>query len=326
VYMNNKKDRVLIIDALNMYYRAYIVDPSLSTNGQPIGGMKGFLKIMQKLIRETSPDSVVVAWDGPGGSRKKKTMNKGYKDGRKPLRLNRGIQGLLTENQELENKIWQQTRLIEYLNQLPISQIMLPEIEADDVIAYVIKMSSLAGKQKVIVSSDKDFIQLCDDETVLYRPIQKEVLNVPTVVEKFGIHPMNFALARAIAGDKSDNLPGVQGAGLKSIAKRFPFMSQDTECELIDILEVCQDPDRKLKLYENIIENKDLIHDNYRIMQLYYPNISPQSKAVIDNSINNLDCSFNKTEFLKMGNEDGLGAYDWSTLYQTCQHIIFKNC
>ena len=48
--------RVLIIDALNMYFRAYIVDPSLSTNGQPIGGVKGFLKILQKLVRETKPD------------------------------------------------------------------------------------------------------------------------------------------------------------------------------------------------------------------------------------------------------------------------------
>jgi len=324
--MSNKKDRVLIIDALNMYFRAYIVDPSLSNNGQPIGGMKGFLKIMQKLIRETSPDSVIIAWDGPGGSRKKKAMNKGYKEGRKPLRLNRGIQGLLTENQELENKVWQQTRLIEYLNQLPISQIMLPEIEADDVIAYVTKMKSLAGKQKVIVSSDKDFIQLCDGETVLYRPIQKEVLNVPTVVEKFGIHPANFALARAIAGDKSDNLPGIGGAGLKSIAKRFSFLSEDNGYELVDLLEACENTEKKLKIHESILGEQNLIRDNYRIMQLYYPNISPQSKAVIDNSINNLDCSFNKTEFLKLGNEDGLGAYDWSTLYQTCQHIIFKNC
>tara|TARA_Y100000034_G_scaffold70774_1_gene85341 strand:- start:47 stop:1021 length:975 start_codon:yes stop_codon:yes gene_type:complete len=324
--MSKKKDRVLVIDALNMYYRAYIVDPSLSTNGQPIGGMKGFMKIMQKLIRETSPDSVVIAWDGPGGSRKKKTMNKAYKEGRKPLRLNRGIQGLLTENEELKNKVWQQTRLIEYLNQLPISQIMLPEIEADDVIAYVTKMSSLAGKEKVIVSSDKDFIQLCNDETVLYRPIQKEVLNVHSVVEKFGIHPANFALSRAIAGDKSDNLAGISGAGLKSIAKRFPFLAEDMEFELIDILEACENTENKLKIHENILDNEGLIQENYKIMQLYYPNISPQAKAVIDNSINNLDCSFNKTEFIKMGNEDGLGVFDWSTLYQTCQHIIFKNC
>ena len=54
--MTEGMKRVLIIDALNMYFRAYIVDPSLSTNGQPIGGVKGFLKILQKLVRETKPD------------------------------------------------------------------------------------------------------------------------------------------------------------------------------------------------------------------------------------------------------------------------------
>ena len=50
--------RVLIIDALNAYLRAYIVDPSISSNGQPIGGLKGFIKILQKLVRETKPASV----------------------------------------------------------------------------------------------------------------------------------------------------------------------------------------------------------------------------------------------------------------------------
>ena len=61
------KKRVLVIDALNMYFRAYIVDPSLSTNGQPIGGLKGFLKILQKLCRDTDPDQVIICWDGAGG-------------------------------------------------------------------------------------------------------------------------------------------------------------------------------------------------------------------------------------------------------------------
>ena len=60
-----------------MLYRAYIVDPSLSTNGQPIGGIKGFLKMSQKLIREMKPDSVVVAWDGEGGSRRRRTDQEG---------------------------------------------------------------------------------------------------------------------------------------------------------------------------------------------------------------------------------------------------------
>ena len=114
--MKNKENkRVLIIDALNMYLRAYIVDPSLSRHGQPIGGLKGSLKILQKLVRITKPDNIIIAWDGPDGSRKRKTMDKNYKGGRKPIRLNRAFHNL-TDDEEIQNKIWQQSRLIEYLN------------------------------------------------------------------------------------------------------------------------------------------------------------------------------------------------------------------
>ena len=97
-----KKKRLLIVDALNMYFRAYIVDPSLSTNGQPIGGVKGFLKILNKLVRESKPDQIVVCWDGQGGSTRRKIVNKNYKEGRKPIRLNRDIRNL-TESEELNN-------------------------------------------------------------------------------------------------------------------------------------------------------------------------------------------------------------------------------
>ena len=100
---DNKK-RVLIVDALNAYLRAYIVDPSLSSNGQPIGGIKGFIKILQKLVRQTRPDNVVVVWDGPNGSKKRKSMDKNYKEGRKPIRLNRSVHNL-TDDEELQNKM-----------------------------------------------------------------------------------------------------------------------------------------------------------------------------------------------------------------------------
>ena len=318
--------RYLVVDALNMYFRAYIVDPSLSLNGQPIGGMKGFMKILQKLMRDTKPDHVVIARDGPVGSKRKKLVNKNYKEGRKPLRLNRGIQGLLNDNEELENKIWQQTRLLEYLNMIPVSQVMLPEVEADDVIAHVIGMRPLKGHQKVIVSSDKDFYQLCDDDTVILRPIQKEILNKSRVIEKFDIHPTNFALARAIAGDKSDNLSGVPGVGLKSLAKRMPFLAEEEFCDVPTIVEYCKEVESNLKLYSSIAENEKLIRENYRLMQLYSPNLSIQSKQHINNAVLNLDCTYNKTEVIKMMNEDGFGAFDWSTLWQTCNHIIFNNC
>ena len=316
----SKQPRAVIIDALNMYFRAYIVDPSLSTNGQPIGGVKGFLKILQKLVRETKPDQIVIAWDGAGGSQKRKSINKGYKEGRKPIRLNREIKNL-TENEELENKVWQQTRLVEYLNCMPVSQIMLPSIEADDVISAVCSLQSLSDWQKVIVSSDKDFFQLCDDTTVLHRPVQKVTLNKHRIISEYGIHPLNFALARAIVGDKSDNLPGIPGAGLPTVAKRFPFLSQEENYNLGHIVEHCESQEKKLKIHENILSNQNLIEENYKIMQLYRPMLSPQSKEIVKYSVEEAPYDFNKTEILKMMANDGFGTFDWSSLFQTMKRI-----
>jgi len=315
------KKRVILIDALNMMYRAYIVDPSLSTNGYPIGGIKGFLKIFQKTVRDMKPDRVIIAWDGIGGSKRRKLVQKDYKGGRKPIRLNRDIRNM-SENEELENKIWQQTRLTEYLNDLPVIQTMVPNIEADDVIAYAVQMSYFEGWQKVIISSDKDFIQLCDEETVLYRPIQKVFLNSKRVVEAYGIHPTNFALARAISGDKSDNLRGVGGIGMKTVAKRFPFLGEEKAHQINTLIKYCGEmSEEKMKAYKTVQENVAVIEQNYKLMQLYSPNIPIQGKQSIRHSIEDFEPEFNKTGVLKRMIEDGFGVFDWSSLFQNMKRI-----
>jgi DNA polymerase-1 len=313
--------RVLILDGLNAFYRAYIVNPTLSSNGQPIGGTIGFLKILQKLCKQIKPDHIVVAWDGAGGSRRRRSANKNYKEGRKPIRLNRNIRNM-SENEEMQNKMWQHMRLFEYINMMPVSQILIDNLEADDVIAHINNLSYLAEWQKVIVSSDKDFIQLCDDNTILYRPIQDEILNSKRVVEQYGIHPNNFALARAVCGDKSDNLDGVGGVGLKTIAKRFPFLAEERHHSVATLLESCREVENKLKVHENIMNKTSTIDSNYMLMQLYFPSMSPQAKQKIKNSVEELDYSLNKTAIKSMMVEDGFVAYDWSVMYQTFQRII----
>jgi DNA polymerase-1 len=313
--------RLLIIDALNMYFRAYIVDPSLSTNGQPIGGMKGFLKILQKLVRDTKPDEIVICWDGEGGSQKRKTKNKGYKEGRKPIRLNRDIRNL-SENEEIANKIWQQTRLAEYLNELPIIQLVLPAVEADDIISVVAQHPLYNGWQKVIVSSDKDFFQLCDNETVVFRPIQKEVVNQKSLVEQYGIHPQNFALARAIAGDKSDNLPGVGGVGLPTVSKRFPFLGDDMSFGIDSLVLHAEENKGKVKAYDSVIEHQDLIRENYRLMQLYIPSLSVQGKKKIDYALENFEPELAKTNVKAMMIEDGFGVVNFTDLFAAMNKIV----
>ena len=77
--------KLLIIDGLNMFLRKYIVNPALAHDGHPIGGCIGFIKSLQKVCGMFSPDEIIIAWDGHSGSSKRKEMNKGYKDGRKPV-------------------------------------------------------------------------------------------------------------------------------------------------------------------------------------------------------------------------------------------------
>ena len=316
--------RVLVIDALNMFLRAFIVDPSLSNHGQPIGGIKGSIKILQKLVRITKPNEIVICWDGPNGSQKRKTLDSGYKEGRKPLRLNRSVHNL-TENEEIQNKVWQQMQVIEYLNQMPIIQLILDRVEADDIISYVCNSRHYDGWQKVIVSNDKDFLQLCDDETVVYRPTTDKIETKKTVIESLGIHPTNMALARAMDGDASDNLPGVNRVGMKTIASKLPFMKEERDVTIDELIEYCENIESKLKVFKTIAESRKLIQHNYDMMQLYSPLISVQGKQTIDYALDNFECDFNKTELLRLMVEDGFGELNWEEL-KTFLNKISREC
>lgn len=311
------KKRILIIDQLNLFFRNYIVNPSLSVDGAPIGALKGCLQSLQKVVRESKPDLIVVCWDGPGGSKKRKALKKDYKAGRKPIRLNRAVRNL-SKTEEVDNKIWQQSRLIEYFNHTPVVQFMFDGIEADDVIAYISQLKSLEQHEKLILSSDKDFFQLLAGKTVLYRPIQKEVLNENLILERFGIHPANFAIARALVGDKSDNIDGVGGIGLKTAARRFPFLKEDTPATFDRILDYCRSMslETNVKVYKTVLDKEDVLRRNYKMMQLYAPILNIPAKKIINETLDSPDFSFNKTGLLKMMIKDGFGEINFTELFQ----------
>lgn len=312
----------MIVDGNNSFLRNYVVDPSLSNNGEPIGGCKGFLKSLQKQCRIIKPDFVVVVWDGEGGSLKRRTQNKNYKEGRKPIRFNRP-NTFMTDRQQNDNRVWQMGRLFEYLNELPIAQLISENVEADDLVGYIV--SRFPKTEKVIVSSDKDFFQLCDDKTIVYRPIQDKFVTKKTILEEFKIHPRNFALARAITGDKSDNLAGVPRAGLKTVASRFPEMAEDRDIFINELVQLCETAEKKVKIYESIVENKQLVTDNYKLMQLYTPSISTRTKAKIDWSLKECCTDFNLTQVNAMMLEDGFGNYNFGQLWATMRNISLQS-
>lgn len=311
---------VIIIDALNMFLRSYVISPHLNKKGWPVGGTIGFLKSLQKVARDFDADEVIIAWDGHEGSARRRSMNKDYKGGRKPVRFNRRMVDLPEEKEEA-NKGFQQVRLMEYLNEMPVIQLVADFTEADDIIALVINHPRYNDWKKTIISSDKDFFQLCREDVQIYRPIQKKIVTRQSVIDEFKIHPNNFALARAIAGDSSDNLPGIKGAGLKTIAKRFPFLVREDEYSAADIVRDCAMQGKKLKIHENIENNEKLIKDNYAIMQLQHPNIRPMNREIIKKAIIDFEPTFNKIKFTQMLFEDDAATLNFNDLQQVFRKI-----
>lgn len=313
--------KLLIVDAQNQFMRSYIVNPTLSPNGDPCGGVVGFLQTLNKLCRQVNPDAFVVVWDGDGGSSKRRSKNKNYKAGRKPPRLNRWAQNL-SASQIQTNRVWQQVRCIEYINQTPILQFREPGVEADDVISYIKSMPVFKDWVKAIVSSDKDFIQLLDDKTLLIRPTQDEILNQNTVVEQHSIHPKNFAIARSMVGDKSDNIDGIAGVGLKTVAKAFPFLSENKDYYLNDIKEHAENIDSNLSVYTKVVEEFKKVCDNYSIMQLSTPLISIQCAQEINETFEEYNPLFNKTEINKMLSLDGLMSINIQCLHTSFNSMV----
>lgn len=323
--MTERKPRLMIVDGNNNYLRAFIVNPTISTNGDPIGGITGTIKILQKLSREIQPDRIIVCWDGAGGSQKRKSIVKEYKDGRSPLRLNRNIDNL-TDNEKLKNQVWQMIRLMDYLNDLPIIQLMFEGVEADDIISHVATHPLHSEYNKIIVSNDKDFLQLCSDDTILYRPVKEQFVNLKNVIDEYGIHPNNFALSRAIAGDKSDNLSGVEGVGLKTLIKNVPILSESKFVTINDMMSYCSNIQSPSKAVTAILNSKNVIEKNYSIMQLYSPSLSVQTAQKVAYTIENTECKFEKTEFLKKMKQDGWDDFNTSDLFMICRNIVKNNC
>jgi DNA polymerase-1 len=313
--------KVVIIDGLNMFLRSYIINPTMDPKGNLIGGSIGFLKSLQKVCNDFKPDEVIIAWDGQGGSQKRKEMNKDYKAGRKPVRFNRRMFELSDVEQE-HNKAYQHVRLMEYLNELPIMQIVIDYVEADDIIAVLNGHPKYRDYHKYIISSDRDFFQLVGERTSLYRPIQKKLVTEDSLLAEHGIHPNNFALARAIAGDKSDNLNGVPRVGLKTVKSRFPFMVDEKVQSVETLAEHCRNVAKPISVHTKILGNLELIQKNYDIMQLYEPVISGTNQRSINYIVDNFEPEFNKLAFTKLLMEDGQITMNLDRLYLIFKKII----
>jgi len=291
--------RVLIIDGLNTFIRSYAASPVMNTDGVHVGGISGTLLSIGHAIKFINPTRVVVVFDGKNGSQKRRQMYSEYKSNRKvKIRLNRSEE---IENQD--NQLQQLLRLTEYLAVLPITVLTLDATEADDVIAYIASdYLKSRNSQAFIMSSDKDFLQLVDDSIHIWSPTKKKLYYTQDVVDQYQIYPHNFALYRAITGDASDNIKGVPGIGDKTLLKKLPIISGSECIAVSDILNSAAD--QKGKVYESVLNSKELLELNYSLMQLRDSNMSMQNKMKIIDTLQRPMEKTAKLKFYTMINED----------------------
>ena len=279
-------DRVLIVDGLNTFIRSFAVNPSINDDGLHIGGMMGFLKSVRYSCDILKPSRCIIVFDGKDGSKRRRKLYPEYKANRKvKQRLNRNVDWGTAPQDEEQSMIQQMGRVVEYLEQLPVTLICVDGIEADDGMAYI-SQQLLSESDIILMSTDKDFLQLVDDRVKVWSPTKKKLYTKEKIFEEYGIHSHNILTYRILDGDKSDNIDGIRGAGLKTLKKFCPQFSDIEKFTAKDLLEFAEKSDSKIKLLENIKKGSNLIKRNYLLMQLQKVDIPKHAMRKIQGAVN----------------------------------------
>ena len=199
--------KFVIIDAMALAYKAYFVfinRPLITSKGEPTSAVYGFLNQLMKILEDTKPDYLAVAFDSHGKTFRHEQYE-GYKASRSVM------------PDDMKPQIETIKDIIDALN-IPIY--ILPKYEADDIIGTAVCMAEKHGLESYVITPDKDFNQLVTDKVKLIRPgkTAEEIVtyDVEKVKEEFGFEPNQMIDYLALIGDKSDDIPGIAGIGPKT--------------------------------------------------------------------------------------------------------------
>ena len=277
--------------------------PTTNEDGIHIGGIVGFLRSIGYTINMVRPTRTVIVFDGKGGSNRRRKIFPEYKMGRKmSVRLNRTTGVSLTREDEHKMMIAQLNRVIEYLECLPLTITNVENVEADDVIGYCAK--HLFKDKVTIMSTDKDFLQLVDNRIKVYSPTKKLMYDEERIKNEYGIDAKNFLLYRILDGDKSDGIPGIKGAGLKTLLKVFPYLESPHQFTIEDIMKSSDANKDKYKICETIVKEKDQMFLNKKLMDLTDGVMSGNSRLRVKNQMDLPIQRLIKHKFQRMFLED----------------------
>jgi DNA polymerase-1 len=314
-------NRVLIVDGLNLYLRAFAVNGALNDNGVPVGGLTGFLRSLAYAIREVNPTRVIIVYDGQGGSQRRRKIHSDYKANRKPGKRITRWDAFKNSNEEKEAMKIQFSRLLDYLDFLPVNVISIDRIEADDTIAYI--AHTLMNEDVTIMSSDQDFLQLVNDRITVWSPTKKKFYTPRMVMDDYGVPAHNFLMYKILMGDKSDNIEGVKGLGPKKLPKIIPDLLTHNTLDLDFILEHAGKGEEPM--HKRIVESETQLKINEELMDLKNPPISGELKLQITRLIEAPINLLSRNDFIMMYNDDQLGNAIASPDLWLREHFIKLN-
>ncbi len=243
--MSEKK--VYLIDGNSLLYRSYYALRQLATSkGFPTNAIYGFLTTLRKIIDKDKPGWLGIVFDAPG-RKFRHDVYEDYKAHRKPMP---------------EDLVVQVPKLKEVIETLRIPVFVHPGYEADDVLGALARKAEAKGFTTVIVTTDKDLLQLVDKVTFVYNPAKDVLLDEDKVREFFGGRPTQVADILALMGDPSDNVPGVPGIGektAKSLIEEFGSLDR-----------LLEDPGkiRNPKVRDKLVHNLDKLEMSRKLVAL----------------------------------------------------------
>lgn len=300
-------DHILIVDSMNTFIRSFAMLQSMNPQGHHTGGLVGFLRSLGFLTRTIDPTRIICVFDGQASSSSRKNIDPEYKANRNIKRITNWE---LFDNKEEEyaSMTMQMGRLVNYLQCLPITLISIDKVEADDTISYLAQEYGKRDKKVTIVSSDKDFLQIVDDNINVYSPIKKKTYGKKEVEEEVGMLPENYLIMKSLLGDNSDNLTGIKGLGPKTLIKEFPDLVNKPGVTLDDIYDICVKELETKKVFAKIVYDWDKVKSNYDLMNLLQPRLGDYEIIHILDKLKQPIPPLQATTFVRMLEADQIEA------------------